>query len=117
MPELPEVETTRRGLAPHLPGRSVTHVIVREPRLRWPVPEDLAATLTGIKMDLSATRDALLAYWRHIDAGGCLTFEVIQRRLEDQFLILGLDAGFPGDCGVVSHAATLLILDRMVKSG
>ena len=38
MPELPEVETTRRGIAPHLAGRTVSGVTVRQPRLRWPVP-------------------------------------------------------------------------------
>ncbi|EZQ18300.1 bifunctional DNA-formamidopyrimidine glycosylase/DNA-(apurinic or apyrimidinic site) lyase [Pseudomonas sp. G11-1] len=42
MPELPEVETTRRGIAPHLEGHRVTRLIVRDPRLRWPIPEDLA---------------------------------------------------------------------------
>jgi formamidopyrimidine-DNA glycosylase len=39
MPELPEVEVTRRGLAPHLAGRVISGVEVREPRLRWPVPQ------------------------------------------------------------------------------
>jgi formamidopyrimidine-DNA glycosylase len=38
MPELPEVEVTRRGIAPHLVGRVISAVAVREPRLRWPVP-------------------------------------------------------------------------------
>jgi len=38
MPELPEVEVTRRGLLPHLSGRVISGVEVREPRLRWPVP-------------------------------------------------------------------------------
>jgi len=38
MPELPEVEVTRRGLAPQLSGRVISGVMVREPRLRWPVP-------------------------------------------------------------------------------
>ncbi|MCC8998886.1 MAG: bifunctional DNA-formamidopyrimidine glycosylase/DNA-(apurinic or apyrimidinic site) lyase, partial [Candidatus Contendobacter sp.] len=47
MPELPEVETVRRGLAPHLTGQIVTQVVVRQPRLRWPVPEDLASQLPG----------------------------------------------------------------------
>lgn len=47
MPELPEVETTRRGIAPHLTGRQVQAVIVREPRLRWPVDPALARELTG----------------------------------------------------------------------
>src|SRR5919109_5133479 len=37
MPELPEVEVTRRGLAPHVTGRVISAVEVREPRLRWPV--------------------------------------------------------------------------------
>lgn len=47
MPELPEVEITRRGIAPHLEGRTVLDVIVRQPRLRWPIPEDLASELRG----------------------------------------------------------------------
>jgi formamidopyrimidine-DNA glycosylase len=38
MPELPEVEVTRRGLAPRLVGRTISAVAVREPRLRWPIP-------------------------------------------------------------------------------
>ena len=38
MPELPEVEVTRRGLAPRLVGRVISAVAVREPRLRWPIP-------------------------------------------------------------------------------
>ena len=47
MPELPEVETVRRGIAPHLTGQIVTEVVVRQPRLRWPVPAELAAQLPG----------------------------------------------------------------------
>lgn len=47
MPELPEVETTRRGIAPHLLGRQVSAVIVRQPRLRWPIPSGLAGHLQG----------------------------------------------------------------------
>lgn len=47
MPELPEVETTRRGIAPHLIGHMVERVIVREPRLRWPVTAALVRGLTG----------------------------------------------------------------------
>ncbi len=44
MPELPEVETTRRGLAPYVVGRSIAAVEVREPRLRWPVAKTLASS-------------------------------------------------------------------------
>lgn len=47
MPELPEVETTRRGIAPHLEGQTIRTVNVRNGRLRWPVPEDLATRLQG----------------------------------------------------------------------
>ena len=47
MPELPEVETTRRGLVPHVVGRRVRGVVVRDPRLRWPVPRNLPAKLRG----------------------------------------------------------------------
>jgi len=47
MPELPEVEITRRGLEPHLAGQTVTDVVVRNAGLRWPVPQGLAALLRG----------------------------------------------------------------------
>ena len=47
MPELPEVETTRQGLLPHVSGRRVTGVLVHEPRLRWPVSPGLGQALTG----------------------------------------------------------------------
>lgn len=47
MPELPEVETTRRGIAPALSGQGVRGVIVRDRRLRRPVPEALAQELPG----------------------------------------------------------------------
>jgi formamidopyrimidine-DNA glycosylase len=47
MPELPEVETTRRGVEPHVRGRRVTAVRVHDRRLRWPVPAALARELPG----------------------------------------------------------------------
>lgn len=47
MPELPEVETTRRGLAPHLQGQRIAAVVVRDRRLRWPIPRDLAKKAVG----------------------------------------------------------------------
>ncbi len=46
MPELPEVETTRRGISPWLTGRTITGVTVRRQALRWPLP-DLATLLPG----------------------------------------------------------------------
>lgn len=47
MPELPEVETTRRGLAPHVTNRRIVTAIVRNPALRLPVPDGLAQCLAG----------------------------------------------------------------------
>ena len=47
MPELPEVETTRRGIAPHVTGRQVTRVIVRNPNLRWKIPARLGREMAG----------------------------------------------------------------------
>lgn len=48
MPELPEVETTRRGIAPFLQGQTIARVIVRNSKLRWPIPENLPALLDGL---------------------------------------------------------------------
>ena len=56
MPELPEVETTRRGIAPHLEGQRVSRVVVRERRLRWPIPEDLDVRLSGQRIVLVERR-------------------------------------------------------------
>ena len=50
MPELPEVETVRRGLAPHLVGRRIVRVDQRRPDLRWPIPPDLVQVLTGAQV-------------------------------------------------------------------
>jgi formamidopyrimidine-DNA glycosylase len=47
MPELPEVETTRRGLLPRVVGRRIRGAVVRNASLRWPVPRDLSRRLRG----------------------------------------------------------------------
>lgn len=67
MPELPEVETTRRGIAPHLQGRQVCEVIVRQRQLRWPIPRNLNILLQGQTIE-------------HIDRRG-------------KYLLLGMDSG------------------------
>lgn len=56
MPELPEVETTRRGIEPHIAGRTVTQVIVRQPKLRWLVPASLTKELPGRSFDSVSRR-------------------------------------------------------------
>ncbi|NIB39552.1 bifunctional DNA-formamidopyrimidine glycosylase/DNA-(apurinic or apyrimidinic site) lyase [Pseudomaricurvus alkylphenolicus] len=60
MPELPEVETTRRGIEPHILGRPVQAVTVRQPSLRWPVPDDLASQLEGRKLQAVLRRGKYL---------------------------------------------------------
>lgn len=55
MPELPEVETTRRGIEPHVVGKSLSKVVVHNAKLRWPVPRNLNKMLAGQKVE-SLTR-------------------------------------------------------------
>lgn len=50
MPELPEVETTRRGIEPWLAGRHIRQLLVRERRLRWPVPVGIERRLRGAEV-------------------------------------------------------------------
>ncbi len=57
MPELPEVETTCRGIAPHIEGKIIQQVIIRQPQLRWRVPESLDQILSGLSV-LSVSRRA-----------------------------------------------------------
>ncbi|MEM9708748.1 MAG: bifunctional DNA-formamidopyrimidine glycosylase/DNA-(apurinic or apyrimidinic site) lyase [Pseudomonadota bacterium] len=47
MPELPEVETVRRGLEPVMAGAEIAEIEIRRPDLRWPFPENMAARLRG----------------------------------------------------------------------
>lgn len=47
MPELPEVETTRRGIAPHIVGKEVVQCLVHTPRLRYVVPSELQRSIEG----------------------------------------------------------------------
>jgi formamidopyrimidine-DNA glycosylase len=50
MPELPEVETTRRGIAPWLEGQRIARLITRVPALRWPIPATLPERLAGAEV-------------------------------------------------------------------
>src|SRR5690606_20338911 len=66
MPELPEVEVVRRGLQAGLSRRVVSRVEVREPRLRWPVPEGLSRELAGRRLESVGRRGKYLL----MDFGG-----------------------------------------------
>jgi len=66
MPELPEVETTLRGISPHLRGAKVQAVGVRTPRLRWPIPAHLPTLLHGHEIiDLQRRAKYLLIVFAH----------------------------------------------------
>ncbi|MEW9900297.1 bifunctional DNA-formamidopyrimidine glycosylase/DNA-(apurinic or apyrimidinic site) lyase [Chitinivorax sp. PXF-14] len=60
MPELPEVETTRRGIEPSLLGQTITGAVVRNAALRWPVPDDLNQQLAGASVAEVARRGKYL---------------------------------------------------------
>ncbi len=62
MPELPEVETTRRGIEPHVLGRTVTRLIVRNPCLRWRVPAKLEKELAGQTIESVTRRGKYLLF-------------------------------------------------------
>ncbi|RYZ73844.1 MAG: bifunctional DNA-formamidopyrimidine glycosylase/DNA-(apurinic or apyrimidinic site) lyase [Lysobacteraceae bacterium] len=70
MPELPEVETTRRGLAPHVEGRRVRAVVLRRPDLRWPIPAEITELLPGQR--ISAVRRRAKYLLLDTDAGSAL---------------------------------------------
>jgi formamidopyrimidine-DNA glycosylase len=80
MPELPEVETTRRGLEPHVVGQRILACTVHEPRLRWRVAPGLAAQLAGRTITTAGRRakylllgldDASTLIW-HLGMSGSL---------------------------------------------
>jgi formamidopyrimidine-DNA glycosylase len=70
MPELPEVETTRRGIAPHLIGRRVASVTLRRADLRWPIPREITELLPGQRIDEVERRAKYLLL--HTHAGSAL---------------------------------------------
>ncbi len=62
MPELPEVETTVQGIKPYVEGQVLKQVTVRQPRLRWPVPETLSDRLPGQKLHTVYRRAKYLVF-------------------------------------------------------
>jgi formamidopyrimidine-DNA glycosylase len=67
MPELPEVETTRLGIKPHIEGQRINQLVIREPRLRWPIPAELPALLANQYIKKVARRGKYLLL--HTDIG------------------------------------------------
>ncbi len=93
MPELPEVETSRRGIAPHVVGETVSRVVVRDRRLRWPVPTELDREMPGTTIRSVGRRAKYLLI--ETDAGTAIM------HLGMSGHVYVIDAGAPG--GVHDH--------------
>jgi formamidopyrimidine-DNA glycosylase len=87
MPELPEVETVRRGLEPALAGARLTRVEARRPDLRFPLPEGFVQRLTGARIDVLDRRAKYLL--ARLDRGDVL---VMHLGMTGRFEIEGADA-------------------------
>jgi formamidopyrimidine-DNA glycosylase len=88
VPELPEVETVRRGLEPVLVGRVVVHADVRRPDLRWPFPDRLAERLTGARVEALGRRSKYLL--AALDRGETL---IIHLGMSGRILVSGAQVG------------------------
>jgi formamidopyrimidine-DNA glycosylase len=92
MPELPEVETTRRGIAPYLVNRQVKKLIVRQSQLRWPIPDNLACLLQGATIAAVERRAKYLLL--HMEAKGELKgYAILHLGMSGSLRII--DAGEP----------------------
>lgn len=67
MPELPEVETTLRGIRPHIEQQTITDLIVRNRKLRWPIPHNLEKILIGQTINKLSRRGKYMIF--HCDTG------------------------------------------------
>lgn len=88
MPELPEVETVRRGLVPVMEGRVITAADVRRPDLRWPFPKRMAERLTGARVDRLRRRSKYLL--ADLDTGETL---IVHLGMSGRILISGDQLG------------------------
>jgi len=102
LPELPEVETTRRGVEPYVLGRTIVALNVHEPRLRWRIPADLPEQLAGQSVRgtgrrakyllLELTHGTLL--WHLGMSGSLRVLPAATPRLAHDHLDLVLDSGY-----------------------
>jgi formamidopyrimidine-DNA glycosylase len=88
LPELPEVETVRRGLEPVLAGRVIAHADVRRADLRWPFPPRLAARLTGARLERLRRRSKYLL----ADLDGAETL-IVHLGMSGRLLVSGAQVG------------------------
>jgi formamidopyrimidine-DNA glycosylase len=97
VPELPEVETTRRGIAPYLIGRRIEQVMVHNPALRWPIPPSLPRLLRGREIHAIDRRAKYLLFDTgngtlivHLGMSGSLRLTPVETpaKKHDHFLLL-----------------------------
>jgi formamidopyrimidine-DNA glycosylase len=88
VPELPEVETVRRGLEPVMAGAVIARADVRRPDLRWPLPLGLAARLTGARVTALRRRAKVLLV--DLDRGETL---LVHLGMSGRMLISGVATG------------------------
>lgn len=99
MPELPEVETVRRGLQPHLEGQRILRAEARRPDLRWPLPPDLVQVLTGATVTALRRRSKYLL--ADLDRGGTVLMHL---GMSGRMLVEGAGlAGFHRDPSVLAR--------------
>lgn len=88
MPELPEVETVRRGLVPAMEGQRIVAAAVNRPDLRWPLPERMAERLTGAKVEALRRRSKYIL--ADLDSGETL---IVHLGMSGRMLISGVTLG------------------------
>src|SRR6056297_3091431 len=88
MPELPEVETVRRGLAPVLEGAVIATARVNRPDLRWPLPERMAERLTGARVERLRRRSKYIL--ADLDSGETL---IVHLGMSGRMLVSGAQVG------------------------
>jgi len=101
VPELPEVETTRRGIEPHVVGRRISRLLVHERRLRWPVDPKLAAAVAGSAIRRAGRRAKYLLLETdagtlilHLGMSGSLrVLPVVTPRVAHDHIDIELDSG------------------------
>ncbi len=84
MPELPEVETVRRGLEPVMTGHVIARADIRRPDLRWPFPDRMAERLTGKRVERLRRRSKYILV--DLDSGETL---IIHLGMSGRMLISG----------------------------
>ena len=101
MPELPEVETTRRGVAPYVEGSRIKAIIVRQPQLRWPVPETVQLAVGELVTAVRRQAKYLFldtvcgSIVLHLGMSGSLTVQLVDKSvLKHDHLDIVLECGY-----------------------